>query len=148
MLKIEQFVEQHFGIKLTKHQLEIIAMIAANPEKRFVIQNSGRSAGKTTAYKAAMAYLQDGMKAPETEAVTRFEVIDHRECVWCRGRKTANYLQSNGSYKEQPCDKCDGSGTMGGRIFTAHSNPERSNIKVELSYQDDGRTLKVFLSDK
>lgn len=62
MLKIEQFVEQQFGIKLTKHQLEIIAIIAANPEKRFVIQSTGRSAGKTTAYKAAMAYLQDGLK--------------------------------------------------------------------------------------
>ena len=80
--------------------------------------------------------------------VTRFEVIDHRQCVWCRGRKTANYAQKDGSYKEQPCDKCDGSGLMGGRVFVAHSNPERSNIQVELSYQDDGRTLKVFVTDR
>lgn len=82
------------------------------------------------------------------ENVTRFEVIDHRECVWCRGRKTANYLQKNGEYKEMPCDKCDGSGTMGGRIYVASSNAERSIIKVELSYQDEGRTLKVFVSDR
>lgn len=74
--------------------------------------------------------------------VTRFEVIDHRECVWCRGRLTANYLQKDGSYKELPCDKCEGSGTMGGRVYTAH------NVEVELSYQDDGKTLKVFVKDR
>ena len=78
----------------------------------------------------------------------RFEVIDHRECVSCRGRKTANYLQKDGSYKEQPCDKCDGSGIRGGRVFVANSNAETSNIEVQLSYQDDGKTLKVFIKDK
>lgn len=147
-LKIEQFVEEQFGIKLTKHQLEIIAIVAALPEDRLVLNIGGRSAGKTTAIKAAFAYLQDGLKPIETAAVDRFEVIDHRQCVWCRGRKAANYAQKDGSYKELPCDKCDGSGIMGGRVFTAHSNPERSTIKVELSYQDDGKTLKVFVSDK
>lgn len=61
MLKIEQFVEQNFGIKLTKYQLEIIAIIAANPDERGVIYTGGKSAGKTTAFKAAFAYLQDGL---------------------------------------------------------------------------------------
>ena len=84
----------------------------------------------------------------EQPDVTRFEVIDHRQCVWCRGRCSANYLQPDGSYKEQPCDKCDGSGIMGGRVYTVSSNPERGMIKVELSYQDDGKTLKVFISDR
>lgn len=74
MLKIEQFVEQYFGIKLTQAQLEMIAMIAANPEKRFAIQG-GRSAGKTTAYKAAMAYLQDGMKPVEPKGVDVGELL-------------------------------------------------------------------------
>lgn len=76
------------------------------------------------------------------DEVTRFEVIDHRQCVWCRGRLTANYLQKDGSYKELPCDKCDGSGIMGGRVYTVH------NAKIELSYQDDGKTLKVFVNDR
>lgn len=80
--------------------------------------------------------------------VTRFEVIDHRQCVWCRGRKTANYLQKNGEYKEQPCEACDGSGIMGGRVFVASSNPERSNIEIEAVYQDDGHTLKIFVRDR
>lgn len=71
-LKIEQFVEQHFGIKLMPAQLEMIAMIAANPEKHFEIVG-GRSAGKTTAYKAAMAYLQDGMKPVELEKVSNVD---------------------------------------------------------------------------
>lgn len=80
--------------------------------------------------------------------VDRFEVIDHRQCVYCRGRRTANYAQKDGSYKEMPCDKCDGSGTRGGRAYGAFSNPETSTIQVQLSYQDDDRTLKVFVSDR
>lgn len=60
MLKIEQFVQEHFGIKLTKHQLEMIAIMAASPEREFILAH--RSTGKSTAFKAAMAYLQDGMK--------------------------------------------------------------------------------------
>lgn len=63
-LKIEEFVEQHYGIKLTKAQLEMIAMMATKTEEKFVIEG-GRQAGKTTAYKAAMGYLQDGMKPVE-----------------------------------------------------------------------------------
>lgn len=74
-LKIEQFVEQHFGIKLMPHQIEFIAMIAANPEKQFVLSRSGRQSGKTVAYKAAMAYLQDGMKPVEPKGVDVGELL-------------------------------------------------------------------------
>lgn len=150
MLKIEQFVEQHFGIKLTPNQLELIALIASG-EKDQLVQR-GRFSGVTTAQKSALAYLQDGMKPIDTvfdtSKVDRFEVIDHRTCFWCRGRKTANLLQSDGKYKEMPCEKCDGSGIMGGRVYGAFSNPETSIIKVDLSYQDDGKTLKVFVGDR
>lgn len=61
-LKIEQFALEQFGIRLTKHQLEMIAIMAASPEREFILANTGRSSGKSTAFKAAMAYLQDGMK--------------------------------------------------------------------------------------
>jgi hypothetical protein len=37
---------------------------------------------------------------------------------------------------------------MGGRVYTVSSNPERSIIAVELSYQDGGKTLKVFVKDR
>ena len=60
MLKIQQFVKEQFQIDLTPQQLEMIASIAAgddNYELRW-----GRSAGLSTAKKAAIAYLQDGMK--------------------------------------------------------------------------------------
>lgn len=63
MLKIERFIEQNFGIKLTKHQLEIIAIIAAGPDdESLVIKPRGKRSGTTTAFKAAYAYLQDGLK--------------------------------------------------------------------------------------
>ena len=84
---------------------------------------------------------RDEQREREIEKVTRFEVIDHRECVWCRGRKTSLYAQKDGRYKELPCDKCDGTGISGGRVYSAWS------VNVELNYQDEGRTLKVFVSD-
>lgn len=62
MLKIEQFVEQQFGIKLLPAQLEMIAMIATNPDIEVLITPIGKKTGKTTAVKAALAYLQDGLK--------------------------------------------------------------------------------------
>lgn len=86
-------------------------------------------------------------RADVVNAVDRFEVIDHRECVWCRGRKLENRLVK-GEYKEMPCSKCDGSGIMGGRVYTVSSNPERSIIAIDLSYQDNGKTLKVFVKDR
>lgn len=67
-LKIEHFIEQHFGIKLMPHQLEIIAMIAANPEDKLAIPTQ-KAAGKTTAIKSAIAYLQDGLKEMPTGSV-------------------------------------------------------------------------------
>lgn len=94
--------------------------------------------------KAALSALIE----EKLNAVTRFEVIDHRECVYCRGCSVANYAQKDGTYKEQPCDKCDGSGMRGGRAYVANSNAETSMIDVRLSYQDDGKTLKVFVNDK
>lgn len=102
-------------------------------------------AGYSVQRQEAVIALADALGDPD--AVTRFEVIDHRQCVWCRGRLTANYAQPDGSYKELPCDKCDGSGIRGGRVYTANSNPETSNIEIQLCYQDDGKTLKVFVKD-
>lgn len=67
MLKIEQFVEKQFGIKLFPAQLEMIAMIAANPDVEVLITPIGKKAGKTTAVKAALAYLQDGLTEAKSE---------------------------------------------------------------------------------
>jgi hypothetical protein len=104
------------------------------------------------AYTAVIYFI--GVENGEAKAINkpndvdRFEVIDHRQCVYCRGRKTANYAQKDGSYKELPCDKCNGSGTKGGRVYGAFSNPETSIIGIQLSYQDNDKTLKVFIKDR
>ena len=72
--------------------------------------------------------------------INRFEVIDHRRCVWCHGTKVSEKALSDGTIVSTICEKCDGSGIRGGRILTARA-------KVKVSYQDDGKTLKVFLDD-
>lgn len=65
MLKIEQFVKAQFGIELTKYQLELIAMLASG--KDLTVMHTGKQSGKTTAYKAALAYLQDGLTEVQNE---------------------------------------------------------------------------------
>lgn len=87
---------------------------------------------------------KDALEANPMAEITRFEIIDHRECVWCRGRLTANYLQKDGSYKELPCDKCDGSGISGGRKVIFWDK----NAELTSSVQDNGRTLKLFIDDR
>lgn len=56
MLKIEQFVKEQFGIELTVYQLELIAIIAAGR-----VLPTDNPDGKEIAYKAALAYMQDGL---------------------------------------------------------------------------------------
>jgi len=83
MLKIEQFVEQHFGIKLMPAQIEMIAMMAANPEDKFVLMRpNAKQAGKSTAFKAAVAYLQDGLKPVPTGSIRQ------RALAWALGGDT------------------------------------------------------------
>ena len=116
MLKIEQFVEQHFGIKLMPQQIELIAMMAASPEKHIVLTGMGRSAGKTTAYKAALAYLQDGLKPVPTAHILQ------RATMWALGDDTGTssktlcafmlgYNETNGARgygrSYPPCDADD-----------------------------------------
>lgn len=112
MLKIEQFIEEQFGIKLNKPQLEMIAMIAAG-EVKVNANLDARRYGNDVVQKAVLAYLQDGMKTIDTEKVDRFEVIDGNGRAYVRG--------------------------------SIYNLPFQ---KIDLSYQDDGRTLKVFLTEE
>lgn len=75
--------------------------------------------------------------------VNRLEIIDHRPCNSCHGQRAANYLQKDGSYKEEPCHECGGLGSKGREVIFWNDRD-----KVELSFQDDDRTLKVFVSRK
>jgi len=66
MLKIEKFAKEQFGIILTPYQLELIAILAGG-KKLTIITHAPKQAGKTTAYKAALAYLQDGLTEAKDE---------------------------------------------------------------------------------
>lgn len=66
MLKIEQFVKDQFGIELTKDQLEIIAIIASAVTPPLI--NTDIKSDKSIAFKAAYAYLQDGLTEVKNEA--------------------------------------------------------------------------------
>ena len=68
MLKIEQWVKEHHGITLTPKQLEIIATLASG-NKLTIITHDPRQIGKTTAYKAAIAYLQDGLTTVDEQSI-------------------------------------------------------------------------------
>ena len=66
-----------------------------------------------------------------TNNVTRLELIDHRPCGACT--PAARIL----------CGACGGTGMKGRKVIFWNDDN-----KVELSLQDDGRTLKVFIDDK
>lgn len=75
----------------------------------------------------------------DTTNVTRLELIDRTACKRCNGE--AWITEEN--RKPYACPDCDGLGS-----------PGRSTVfwdaykKVELSLQDSGRTLKVFIDDE
>lgn len=62
MLKIEQFVKDKFGIELTVYELELVAIIAAGR-----VLPTDNPIGKDNAFKAALAYLQDGLTEVQNE---------------------------------------------------------------------------------
>lgn len=70
-----------------------------------------------------------------TDNVTRFEVIDHRDCITCDG--DGLMVVEKGV---KPCTECYGLGSKG-RTVVAYG------VNVELLVQDDGRTLKVVLNN-
>lgn len=66
-----------------------------------------------------------------TDKVTRLEIIDHTPCKACT--PATRIL----------CGVCGGTGVRGRRVISWNDNN-----KIELSLQDDGRTLKVFIDEK
>lgn len=69
-----------------------------------------------------------------TDKVTRLEIIDHTECKECGG---------NGVFGLDECKNCAGMGFPGRRVVFWDKNK-----MVQLSLQDDDRTLKIFISDR
>ena len=76
----------------------------------------------------------------DTSSVNRVEIIDGRACKRCAGK---GYIDGN------ECTACYGMGNTGRTVILggpAYKKPE--DTSVALSFQDDGRTLKIFLEDK
>lgn len=82
------------------------------------------------------------MGALDTSRVNRFELIDHRPCNTCKGTGLvgASHLVSDDG--KVICPDCD-SGVKGRELIFWNANTQ-----VELSLQDNNRTLKVFIKDK
>ena len=80
-----------------------------------------------------------------TDKVTRFEIINHTPCDECGG--TGRVVVMDPSHREGPeqmeCKDCHGLGSPGRTVYAYNEN-----LKLELSLQDDGRTLKVFIDER
>lgn len=107
--------------------------------------------GLQEARDAAKALEDDGEKIPLDKRyrfrdeylknINRFEVIDHRACTACKGKGFILNSKNNG--KGMLCAKCEG-GMVRGRDVIFWDNKTR----ITSSVQDNGKTLKVFISDK
>lgn len=77
--------------------------------------------------------------------ITRFEIIDHTPCTNCDG--SGHVLTPTDSAAGQSiafnkeCDKCHGMGTKGREVIFWDAYKQ-----IEASVQDDGKTLKIFIS--
>jgi len=72
--------------------------------------------------------------------VTRLELIDHTPCTHCEGKC---WIQQDEHLKPKECPACGGGGVKGRQVIFWDAYKQ-----VELSLQDDGRTLKVFVSNR
>lgn len=72
--------------------------------------------------------------------VTRLEVIDYTNCDACAGK---GYQQIAGQSKSVECPACHGGGFTGREVIFFDSHKE-----IELSLQDDRRTLKIFINER
>lgn len=71
----------------------------------------------------------------KTDNINRFEIIDHTDCYYCRG--LGRLTTGDG------CKECGGIGSPGRSVVIWDDSK-----KIDISLQDDGRTLKVFVSDR
>lgn len=71
--------------------------------------------------------------------VTRLELIHHEPCDTCHGDKT---IEVAGTGIVQECPRCHGAGFEGREVIFN----QYDGLVAEISEQDDGRTLKVFIN--
>ena len=75
------------------------------------------------------------------EKVSRFEIIDHRPCIKCDGKGVI--VAENYNTSGHICDACIGRGSRGRDVIFWDNKTE-----LQVSLQDDGRTLKIFMGDR
>lgn len=83
----------------------------------------------------------------EYPKVNRVEIIDHRPCTGCQG--SGVIMNNKGNGKGMICGKCEGLMCEGRSIIVAgpaYNQPD--NARVSVDFQDDGKTLKIFISTK
>ena len=71
--------------------------------------------------------------------ITRLEFIDHRPCKTCKGDK---WIHEEGK-KPFECPECQGLGSKGRQVVFWDKD-----VQVESSVQDEGRTIKLFISER
>jgi hypothetical protein len=83
----------------------------------------------------------DFMSMEKLKLVTRFEVIDHTDCPVCKGK--GRQIIEGLMEPSFECPACHGSGSTGREVvfYDVHK-------QIKASVQDDGRTLKIFISKR
>lgn len=71
----------------------------------------------------------------------RLEIIDHTPCTACNGRGII--VAENYSISGHTCSTCSGMRSIGRQVVMWSDHK-----KVDISIQDDGRTLKAFISER
>lgn len=75
--------------------------------------------------------------------INRLEIIDHSDCMYCEGTGKTPTDSAAGLTASFRCIHCDGVGFLGRRVVMWDDGKS-----VDISLQDDGRTLKLFIEGK
>ena len=76
----------------------------------------------------------------DTDKLNRLEIIDHVPCEKCYG---------TGRFDDHFCEDCNGLGSGGRQVIVGGpAYHQAADVKISLSFQDDGRTLKIFLEKR
>lgn len=76
----------------------------------------------------------------DVSGVTRLEIVDHTPCKACKGKM---YVIVEGNDKPTECPACGGLGCLGRSVVFWDQKKS-----IDLSLQDEGRTLKVFIKER
>lgn len=76
----------------------------------------------------------------DLDKVTRLELIDHTKCESCYGTGRQRIEGQPGDFE---CPSCHGLGSNGRTVVFIDGRKQ-----IETSLQDDGRTLKIFISKR